>query len=395
MVLISESPAAELVRATRAILAEVAQAGDEAERERRVPARIARLMAVAGVARMLAPRAAGGLEVDPVTQLDAIEMLAHAEASTGWVAQVYSSCSHVTGFLPTEVGREIFAKPTAIISGTLAAPYGRAVVTAGGYRVTGRWPYGSGCQNSDWLGFTTGVYVGDEPRLDRDGLPEQRIVVVPAASATIHDTWHVSGLRGTGSHDVELNDVFVPAKWTMWWTDEDRQPGPLYRHRWWLLAHGAQRLGVARAAIDCLAELAQVKTPTRSTVLIRDRGITQMQFAQAQAIQQSARALLWETTARMWEKASADKPLSHKDMAAARLANTHASLCAAQVANLMFDAAGGTAIFEHSRFERLFRDANAAAQHAVASTPTLEQWGKVLLHPNPESLPKQPGPPIL
>ena len=118
----------------------------------------------------------------------------------------------------------------------------------GGYRVTGRWPYGSGCQNSDYLAFTTGVHIGDEPRIDRFGLAEQRIVVVPASSATIHDTWRVSGLRGTGSHDISLHDVFVPEAWTMWWTDSAPHAGALYKHRWWLMAHGAQRLGVARAA---------------------------------------------------------------------------------------------------------------------------------------------------
>ena len=150
------------------------------------------------------------------------------------------------------------------MSGTLAAPYGRATVVDGGFRVTGRWPYGSGCQNADWLGFTDRRLLGDQPRLDADGLPEQRIVVVPASTAIIHDTWHVSGLRGTGSHDVELQDVFVPDGWTFWWTETPPHPGPLYKHRWWLLAHGAQRLGVARAAIDALYELAQVKTPTRS-----------------------------------------------------------------------------------------------------------------------------------
>src|SRR3954447_11775962 len=196
-----EAAAQSLLDATQAILPLVRAGGDQGERERRLPAHVARAMAEAGICRMLVPRAAGGLEIDPITQLDVIEALAHAEASAGWVAQVYSSCSHITGFMAPEVGWELFGRtPNAIISGTLAAPYGNATVVDGGFRVTGRWPYGSGCQNSDWLAFTVGVYVGDEPRLDADGLPEQRIIVVPAASATIHDTWRVSGLRGTGSH---------------------------------------------------------------------------------------------------------------------------------------------------------------------------------------------------
>jgi alkylation response protein AidB-like acyl-CoA dehydrogenase len=392
----ARSAAQSLLEATRSILPLVRAAGDEGERERRLPDRVARAMAEAGIARMLAPRAIGGLEIDPLTQLDVIEELARAEASAGWVAQVYSSCAHLTGFLDPEVGREIFGRnPGAIMSGTLAAPYGRATVVDGGFAVSGRWPYGSGCQSADFLSFTTGVYVGDAPRLDADGLPEQRIVVVPAASAIIHDTWHVGGLRGTGSHDVELRDVFVPASWTFWWTERPAHPGPLYKHRWWLLAHGAQRLGVARAAIDALAELAQVKTPTRSTILIRDRPITQMQYAQAEALCRSARAFLWDTAARLWERSSDGEVLGMKDLALARLANTNALVVAAQVADLMFSAAGGTAIHSDHPIERLFRDAHAAAQHATASVPTYEQWGRVLIHPEPETLPRQPGPPLL
>jgi alkylation response protein AidB-like acyl-CoA dehydrogenase len=391
-----ETASQSLLDATRAILPLVRAGGDQGERERRLPDHVARAMAEAGVCRMLAPRTVGGLEIDPITQLEVIESLALAEASAGWVAQVYSSCSHVAGFLAPEVGWEMFGRnPNAIISGTLAAPYGRATVVDGGFRVRGRWPYGSGCDNSDWLGFTTGVHVGDEPRLDEHGLPEQRIIVVPASSAIIHDTWHVSGLRGTGSHDVELRDVFVPNAWSFWWTDRPHHPGPLYKHRWWLLAHGAQRLGVARALIDAVYELAQVKTPTRQTNLIRDRGITQMQYAQAEAICSSARAFLWETARRLWEKSLSGEATTMKDLAMARLANTNASVGAAQVADLMFSAAGGTAISNSSPIERLFRDAHAAAAHATASIPTYEQWGKVLIHADPESIPRQPGPPLL
>jgi alkylation response protein AidB-like acyl-CoA dehydrogenase len=396
VVAMTETAAQKLLDATRAILPLVRASGDEAERERRLPRRVVRAMAEAGITRMLAPRAVGGLEIDPITQLDVIEQLAHAESSAGWNAQVYSSCGHVTGFLAPEVGEEIFGRnPNAIMSGTLAAPYGRASVVDGGYRVSGRWPYGSGCQDADWLGFTTGVYEGDRPRLDADGLPEQRIVIVPATSAIIHDTWHVGGLRGTGSHDVEIQDVFVPAAWTMWWTDAPFHSGPLYWHRWWLLAHGAQRLGVARAAIDALYELAQVKTPTRSTTLIRDRSLTQMQFAQGEALWHSARAFLWDTMARLWERAYTGERLGVKDLALARLANTNASVIAAQVADLMYSAGGGTAIHTSNPLERLFRDAHAAAQHATASLPTYEQWGRVLIHEEPETLPRQPGPPLL
>ncbi|MFN8636944.1 MAG: acyl-CoA dehydrogenase family protein [Chloroflexota bacterium] len=385
-----------LLDATRAILPLVRASGDQGERERRLPRHVADALAETGVCRMLAPRAIGGLECDPIALLDVVEMLSHAEGSVGWCAQVYTANSHICGFLAPEVGWEIWGRnPNAIMSGTLAAPYGRATVTDGGYRVTGRWPYGSGCNNADWLGFTTGVYDGDQPRLDADGLPEQRIIVVPAASAIIHDNWRVSGLKGTGSHDVEVQDVFVPDAWSFWWTETPPHPNPLYKHRWWLLAHGAQRLGVARAALDALYELAQEKTPTRQTNLIRDRAITQMQYAQAEAALGSARAYLWESTRKLWEKVQTGEPATMKELAAARLASTNATTASTQVVDLVFSASGGTAIDESSPIDRLFRDTYAASAHATSSIPTYEQWGKILIHPDPESIPRQPGPPVL
>ena len=391
-----DASAQQLLEATRALLPLVRESGPRAERERCVPWAVARGMAEAGICRMLAPRAVGGLEIDPVTQLDVIYELTRADSSTGWISQVYSSLSHLCGLLPPEVGQEMFGRnPNAIASGTLAAPYGRAVVVDGGYRVTGRWPYGSGCKHADWLGATAAVYDRDGPRLDRSGVPEQRIVIFPASEVTIHDTWHVTGLRGTGSHDVEVADVFVPASWTCWWTDRPSCPGPLYVARWWLLGHGAQRLGMARAAIDALVELAQVKVPTRSQVLLRDRPLAQMQIARAEALLESGRLYLWNTVAQLWEQARAGQRLTLRQQTMARLANTYASDVAIQVVDYVFSAAGGSAIYEGNPIEQLFRDVHVAGQHASVAEQTYQQFGQVLLHPAPESLPQPPGPPML
>jgi indole-3-acetate monooxygenase len=369
--------AEHLVEATRALLPLVRQFGPRAERERRLRRAVARALAEAGICRMLAPRAVGGLEIDPVTQLEVLYELSRADGSTGWVAQVYSSVSHLAGFLPPDVGREIYGRnPNAIVSGTLAAPHGRAVAVEGGYCVTGRWPYASGCQGADWLAATAAVHDHKGPGLDRTGAPAQRIVIFPASVATIHDTWHAGGLRGTGSHDVEVADVFVPAGWTFWWTDRPYFEAPLYVARWWLLGHGAQRLGMARAALDALAELAQ------------------LQFAQAEALFESARLFLWDTAERLWQRARGGKQLTPRQQATARLANTYAAQVAVQVVDLMYGAAGGSAVYQGSPLEQLFRDIHVAAQHAAVAQPTYEQLGHILLHPEPESLPRPPGPPL-
>ena len=391
-----DANARQLLEATRALLPLARECARRAERERCVPRAVVQAMAEAGICRMFAPRAVGGLEVDPVTQLDVIYELTRAESSAGWLSQVYSSISHLTGLLGPEVGREIFGRnPNAVASGTLAAPHGRALVVDGGYRVSGRWPYGSGSQHADWLAAVAAVHDRDGPRLDRAGLPEQRIVIFPASAVIIHDTWHVTGLRGTGSHDVEVVDAFVPANWTCWWTDRPACATPLYFTRWWLLGHGAQRLGMARAAIDALVELARVKVPTRSQVLLRDRPLAQMQAARAEALLESARLFLWDTTARLWEQAQASGRLTVRQQAMARLANSYASDAAIQVVDLMFGAAGGSAIYEGNPIEQLFRDIHVAGQHASVAEQTYQQLGQILLHPEPELLPWPPGPPLL
>ena len=388
--------AEQLVEATRALLPLVRQYGPQAERERRMPRLVIQALAEAGICGMLAPRAVGGLEVDPVTQLEVLYELSQADCSAGWVTQVFSSCSHLAGFLPPDVGQEIFGRhPKAVLSGTLGAAVGRALAVDGGYRVSGRWPFASGCESADWLAATTAVHDRDGPRLDPSGAPLQRVVIFPAAEATIHDTWHAGGLRGTGSHDIEVTDLFVPASWTCWWTDRPYFAGPLYLARWWLLGHGAQRLGMARAAIDALAELAQVKVPTRSQSLLRDRPLARLQFTQAEALLESARLYLWDTVDRLWGHARGGTRLSLRQQATARLANTHAAEAAVKVVDLMYSAAGGSALYESSPLEQLFRDVHAGAQHASVALPTYEQLGQVLLHPDPESLPQPPGPPLL
>ena len=177
-----EANAQQLLRATRAMLPLVRENAAWNDRERRIAPVVAQALAGAGVCRMLAPRAVGGLEVDPVTQLEVVYELSRADGSVGWVAQVHGASSYLTGLLAPEVGQAIFGRdPQAVISATLAAPYGRAVAVEGGYRVSGRWPYGSGCSSANFLGATVALHDATGPLLDETGEPRQRIVVVPDA----------------------------------------------------------------------------------------------------------------------------------------------------------------------------------------------------------------------
>ena len=243
----------DIVQATRALMPRIRECADQIEREGRLPAELVRALAEAGVFRMLAPRAIGGAEVDPLTQLEVVETLSQADGSVGWCAMIGSGGGWMTAFLPREVGYELVGRdPYFVQAGSLGLPPGaRAVAVDGGYRVSGRWAFASGCLHAKWLNGHTVVLDGDTPRLRPDGSPVTRVMIFPADEAKIIDTWSVMGLRGTGSNDFEVQDLFVPAERSFaLFGDQPYHDGPLYRARFFFLAHAAHALGIARAAID-------------------------------------------------------------------------------------------------------------------------------------------------
>ena len=203
-------------------------------------------MAQAGVFRMLVPCAAGGLELDPLTLHEVVEEVSRWDGSAGWTAMIGSGASFMSGFLPSDFVREIFADPNAFLCGNLGAPGARAVAVPGGFQVSGRWPFVSGCEHATWI---AGAAV-----LEDGGM---RIVVLPRAACEIVDTWTVTGLRATGSHDVAVCDAFVPRERSFWWADGPVDASPLYQVRFMLITHAAHALGVARAAIDALVALSR------------------------------------------------------------------------------------------------------------------------------------------
>jgi alkylation response protein AidB-like acyl-CoA dehydrogenase len=263
----------------------------------------------------------------------------------------------------------------------VAAPFGRAEAVEGGYRVTGRWGWASGSHHCDWLVGGAVVMQGAQPRMLREGVPETRLFVFRAADVTLHDTWQASGLCGTGSGDMEVKDVFVPAEHTFsLLMEKPRVARPLYAFPLGLLALGipAVALGIARRSIDELQALAHQKLllPTRRTLATRPA--VQEAVAEAEATWRSARAFLMEAAHAIYDTASRGE-VSVADRAELRLAMTHATRSAARVVDRMYEAAGGSAVFHSSPLQRCFRDVHVATQHAMVAAPTLETIGCVLL----------------
>lgn len=352
------------------------------EQNRRLEAELVRAFADAGLFRLCVPRALGGLEVDPLTLVTTIEAVAQADGAAGWCVMIGATTGVVSAYLEPQAAARIYADPQ-LVTGGVFAPRGKAVTVPGGYRVSGRWPFASGCQHCGWLMGGCIVLDDDRPRLQANGQPDPVMLLFPAEQATIHDTWHVAGLCGTGSHDIEVNDLFVPLDLAVSLvSDTAHAPGALYRFPvFGLLAMGIAgvALGIARCAIDDAVQLAQIKQPGGSRRSLAERGATQSAVAQAEAKLRSARAFLLTTLEETWAELGDGSPMSLQRRALLRLAATHATDSAAAVVDAMYTLGGGTSIYRASRLQRCLRDIHVVTQHIMVGQPTYELSGRFLL----------------
>ena len=356
----------------------------EIEAARKLPADLVMDIANARLFRVALPEAEGGLGADIVTTLQVIEEVARADGSTGWcLAMGINTLRQSAQFAP-DVRRQIFFSDPVGISAGSANPRGRAVAVPGGYRVTGHWFFASGCMHSSALHGACKVFDGDAPRLRPNGDQEVRIAYFyPKSIARIIDTWDVSGLRGTGSHDIEVADLFVPDERTFSALDlRARVTGPMNRmHGFDLAGCGfcCVGLGVARAAIDEFVELAQVKVPRSSSELLRDRAIVQAKIGEAEAVLRSGRALLFDVVEDMWETVLASRPITERQRADLRLAMIHAAQSAGTATHMVCAAAGTTSIFTKSPLERYARDAEVVTRHNQLQFVNYEAVGRTVL----------------
>ena len=375
--------AASPVEAARALAPTIATLSDRIERDRRLPPDLVRSMAEAGLFRICVPRKFDGLEVDVATMIGTIEEVAKADSSAGWCVMIGATSGVLAAWLPHEVARPIYGGDPLLVTGGVFAPRGKAVAVPGGYRVNGRWPFASGSQHCGWLMGGCVVLEEGMPRLLPRGIPDSRMMFFPASEARIIDTWTVSGLCGTGSHDMEVSDLFVPVERSVSLiTDRPVQPGTLYKFPvFGLLALGIAgvALGIARGAIDALVTLASAKIPTGSQKRLADRPATQSQVARAEALLRSARAFLFEAVGETWREAAGKGTLGPEKRALCRLASTNAAITCAQAVDLMYEAGGGTSIYATSPLQRHFRDVHVLTQHMMVAPPVYELTGRLLL----------------
>ena len=371
-----------LFEAVRKLLPMIRSSAERIEADRELPRPLFEALADAGLFKLLIPHNVGGAEIDLPAYVQLLEKLGKADASTGWVVNQCAVFATYAARIPREVARSIWIDtPRSIVANTPAAT-ARAVAVPGGYRVTGRQGFSSGCRHAAWLAARALILEKGQPRVE-DGQREERYLFVPVAEAELLDTWHVRGMRGTGTHDFAVRDVFVPAERTVLQAGAPLlENGALYQFpRRLLFASGdaAVSLGAARACLNTFFELAGAKTPRSMQATLRDQPVVQATVGRSEAHLRSARAFLTEAVREIWTEASSTGAITLERRAALRLATTHAIRLAVDVVDSVYNAAGVTAIFEGNPIQRHFQDIHVISQHTQARLAHYELIGKYAL----------------
>lgn len=327
-----------------------------------------------GLMRAGAPSDLGALEAAPADALAGAERIACGDAAAGWCVSIAATSSLLAGYLPADGAAETLGDESDIAAGVWA-PRGNASVVEGGVRISGRWPYCSGITHANW--FFGGCLLSDG-----DGPPKFRVAGMPVSELEILDTWHTSGLRGTGSHDAVADELFVPENRFFSIVDAPpRVDAAIYRFPlfgYFALSIAAAALGNARGAIDDLTALATAKVGQDSSRTLAEHARTQASVGAAEAALRAARSLYYEAIAQAWEVAQTSV-VNETLRLGIRLAATHAVRTSAEVVDAMYDLGGGTAIYEDSPLQRRFRDAHAATAHFQVNPATWELTGRLLL----------------
>jgi len=370
--------------------AEIAAAADEIERNQAIPEPLLTHMIDSRLARMLLPRSVGGDQVDPWTYLHAIEELSRHDASVGWNLFVANSAALIAPFIPLETATEIFADPRAWISWGPPNQY-KALAVPGGYRVTGEWHFASGSRQATWMGAHCPVTEPDGSlRLNRFGRPTIRTLLFPKQHAEPIQDWDTIGMRGTASEGYRVTGLFVPEAYSG--TREDptlrRDTGPLYAFTMqglYAVGVAGVAFGIARAMLDEFIALAAEKTP-RGLQRLADSAVVQADVARREANLGAARSYLVDILKDVWATADDIAPVDLNARVRVRLGSAHAIGTAIEIADYVFKAAGTSAIFRGTPFERRFRDIHTLSQQIQSRDSHFEAVGRAMFNGDPDGL---------
>ena len=383
-----------VVRAAAALKPHLRAHRDEIERDQRLPPALVERLRAAGFYRLVIPRALGGLQVDPLTYQRVVEIMAEGLGSVGWNLANNGVGQLVTLGLPEAGTREIHGDAPSVIAGTAVQGGGQAVPVEGGYRVTGHWTFGSGCRESAWMLGSFQILDDGEPRKRPDGGTFWRGVFPRAEATIVEGSWEVAGLRGTGSFDWTVEDVFLPERRAMihagapldnqW----NRWPGLTYAlpaQAWVGPHHSSVITGIARAGIDALIELANEKTPRGRTGMLRDNPQVQDAVGRADAILNAGRVYRAATIAELWNTLAAGRETTLEQRARCRLAAVYAADCAREAMDLVYRHGGSTSFKRESRLAECWRDLHVVGQTVTIAPEWYPMGGRAYLGMDPGS----------
>lgn len=356
---------------------------DRAQEARRLPEGVAKAFAERGLYRVGAPAALGGAEADPATQIEVIEAVSRADGSAGWNLMIgIEVFGQIAPFLGNT--QKLLEDPMVIMCGATSA-MGRADRVDGGYRVNGQWQFVSGCQNATLF---AGTVMRFEDGVQIEGPPA--FAVAREEEYQILDTWHVSGMRGSGSHDLRLVDVLLPAERLVVPAEvEIEQRTPIQR-----IPLGVKLsynkvgvcLGIARAGLDAFVELATGKRPRFGSEKLRERPLAQRAIAEAEVRLRSARALVFELVEELWETVVAAERLDDRWRAVFQIACSDAARACVDAVDTIAEAAGTTPNRLDHPLERIVRDVRVVRQHITVAPQHIEDGGRMLLGLSPQGM---------
>ncbi len=379
---------------TKAFVAPVAEdilgAAAEAEATRKLPDQLMTRLRQQGLFSIYTPREYGGLGLPLPDALRVVEEVARFDGSTGWTVALGFGNDLFLSCIPERTVRNVLAGGSALISGA-PGPGVRAVPVEGGYRLTGQWAFNSGAANADWVSVAAVVFEGDAPRMGPAG-PEMVFALLSPGEVRIVDTWHVTGLRATSSHDLRVEDTFVPLERTGGFTllggPAALRPSVMARFPFFCLLGLVQAppvvLGVARHALEEFRQLALAKERPFSGRL-SEQIATQEGLARAEALLRGGRSYWFETVRCAYDRVASGGELSHAERANLKLASLAATEQAVQAVDIAWRLAGSSAIFQSEVLERCWRDAHTAAQHLQVQHGRWEDAGRVLFGLDPAS----------
>ena len=353
---------------------------ERAEADLRLPPNVMDAIVQAGLLRAWVPKDLGGLEADLKTGMRMIEAVSRIYGSAGWVFANMTAASGQTAFLSPEMRAEIFADPRGFVNAGSVASMGRAVPDGDGYRLTGQWRLASGCHHANWLGGAALIFDGEAPRMGPGGMPDVKLMLFRPEDSEILDTWNPLGMRGTGSTDFRLDNVYIPGhRMFSVLTAPPLAGGPMYQAGvlvMFSLALAAVFPGIAQAGIDAFVDLAGGKTPTMSQTTLGSRPTVHAEVARAVTLVQSARAYLYEVADELMESLRSGAGIPEELEIKRRLACVNAGESCLSAVNMVFTLAGTSSIQAGHPLERCMRDIRTAGQHFLVAPAWLEKTGQ-------------------